>query len=733
MVQLRVDVEAARARAEFNATNRSVRNLGDGLNAAQRQADQLGDELTVATARAEQAVRVFEAAEQAADDAADEMHRLRQQVDALGNAAPQALVEQLRQAEDHLRDMEREEQRLRDAMEDATHEQNRLNRAFDDGGDEVRRITRELALAQVEAARLRRIMDDANRRAANPLRGAQRGLLGFRRQLDNALRLNGNGLRNSLREAWNTMPIELKLAIVGAGVGMATILAGAIGAVLNAALLSVVGLGVLGAVVAVAAKTSSAVRTAFSDTFAPIGDEIAAFARDVAEGPLIKAAEIFGQTWEDIATDVQGAFADVGKHIEPLAAGLAQLVENVMPGLREGLKAAGPVLDELAAALPAIGTAISDMFHDLTRDGGAQGAVKGMRVLAATVIAVFRTIGAVVGWLSRQFNTTTMFVADMLTLLSKIPGIGKLFEGAASSARDFANAGSGTGRSLEETGVAADQTASAMRRQGDATNYAARAAQDLSAKMAHIIDVELGAKDAAIQFEAALDAITESAKENGRSLDIGTEKGRTNASTILDGVRAAEAKRQADIEMAGGVNASAAAVGAANAQYEAMVAKLRAAAYAAGFNKAQVDALIGSLGRIPANIKTTYTIEYRTVGNIPKDQRVGVGNVKGYASGTTSAPAGWAWVGEKGPELMRFKGGEQVLNSMESARAMGARSGTRAASPGTSGGGGSVVGQLTLGGSRGTGLEALFRKWLDDAFASGRIKYKVVNGRVAPV
>lgn len=677
MVQLRVDVEAARARAEFNATSRSARGLADGLNAAQRQADQLGDELTSATARADQAVRVFERAEQAADDAADEMNRLRQQVDALGNAAPQALVEQLRQAEDHLRDMEREEERLRDAMELAVQEQNRLNRAFNDGGDEVRRITRELALAQVEAARLRRIMDDANRRAANPLRGAQRGLLGFRRQVDQALQFNGRGLRDSLREAWSSMPVELKLVIVGAGVGMATILAGSIGGVLNAALLGVVGGGVLAAVVAVAAKTSSAVRTAFSDTFSPIGDEIAAFARDVAEGPLIKAAAIFGQTWEDIATDVQGAFADVGKHIEPLAAGLAGLVENVMPGLREGLKAAGPVLDELAAALPAIGTAISDMFHDLSEDGAAQGAVKGMRVLAATVISVFRTIGVVVGWLSRQFNATSNYIADMLTVLSKLPVVGRLFEHAAESARDFANAGSGVALTLEAGGVAADQTASAMRRQADATKQAASAAQDLSAKMAHIIDVELGAKDAAIQFEAALDAVTESAKQNGRSLDIGTEKGRANASTILDGVRAAEAKRQADIEMAGGVNASAAAVSAANAKYEQQVAQLRAAAYAAGFDKAQVDALIGSLGRIPANIRTVVTTEYRTVGDIPKDQRVG-NKIKGYASGTMSAPAGWAWVGERGPELMRLKGGEQILSAMESARASGARAGITA-------------------------------------------------------
>ena len=37
------------------------------------------------------------------------------------------------------------------------------------------------------------------------------------------------------------------------------------------------------------------------------------------------------------------------------------------------------------------------------------------------------------------------------------------------------------------------------------------------------------------------------------------------------------------------------------------------------------------------------------------------------ASGTQSAVPGWAWVGEDGPELMRFRGGEQVLNARQSA------------------------------------------------------------------
>jgi SLT domain-containing protein len=43
----------------------------------------------------------------------------------------------------------------------------------------------------------------------------------------------------------------------------------------------------------------------------------------------------------------------------------------------------------------------------------------------------------------------------------------------------------------------------------------------------------------------------------------------------------------------------------------------------------------------------------------------------GYATGTSGAARGWAWVGERGPELVRFGGGETVLNHGDSMLAAG--------------------------------------------------------------
>lgn len=49
---------------------------------------------------------------------------------------------------------------------------------------------------------------------------------------------------------------------------------------------------------------------------------------------------------------------------------------------------------------------------------------------------------------------------------------------------------------------------------------------------------------------------------------------------------------------------------------------------------------------------------YGTVNNIPN---LYSGRYQGYANGTSSAAPGWAVVGEKGPELVGFSGGQQVI------------------------------------------------------------------------
>ena len=52
-----------------------------------------------------------------------------------------------------------------------------------------------------------------------------------------------------------------------------------------------------------------------------------------------------------------------------------------------------------------------------------------------------------------------------------------------------------------------------------------------------------------------------------------------------------------------------------------------------------------------------------------------LGDVPGFASGISSAPAGLAVLGERGPELVRFRGGEQVFSAAATGQILGAANG----------------------------------------------------------
>lgn len=71
-----------------------------------------------------------------------------------------------------------------------------------------------------------------------------------------------------------------------------------------------------------------------------------------------------------------------------------------------------------------------------------------------------------------------------------------------------------------------------------------------------------------------------------------------------------------------------------------------------------IGQLSGKKVKMDVDIKTP---DIPSIDDLKRQQRG-----KGYASGTKSAASGYAWVGENGPELVKFNGGEEVLNANQS-------------------------------------------------------------------
>lgn len=115
------------------------------------------------------------------------------------------------------------------------------------------------------------------------------------------------------------------------------------------------------------------------------------------------------------------------------------------------------------------------------------------------------------------------------------------------------------------------------------------------------------------------------------------------------------------------------------------------------------------------NKDVTVSVNVRTVGDARQLVKTGgavrAGNIIGHAAGTPAAPPGWAMVGEKGPELVRFRGGEQVYSNDRSSRMLGGSAGS------------TLVLDVT-GGER--GLASLLKSMI----RNGDIKLTVTNGQI---
>lgn len=80
----------------------------------------------------------------------------------------------------------------------------------------------------------------------------------------------------------------------------------------------------------------------------------------------------------------------------------------------------------------------------------------------------------------------------------------------------------------------------------------------------------------------------------------------------------------------------------------------------------QPDDIFNPVANIVAGIRYIQA-RYGTLTSVPGIKSLASGgNYVGYATGTNSAPPGWAWVGENGPELLKLGGGETILPAPQS-------------------------------------------------------------------
>ena len=157
---------------------------------------------------------------------------------------------------------------------------------------------------------------------------------------------------------------------------------------------------------------------------------------------------------------------------------------------------------------------------------------------------------------------------------------------------------------LAQSGLQTDIAATSQGQLGSAAAMTADEMADQRSEAEKLTDalkalngVAISVAEGEIQFQDSLDQLTETAKENGKSLDVNTEKGRAVKGAFLDAAKAAMEHAQAVADQMGSQEAG-------NAVLATNIGLLRETMARAHFTKEQIDELTGAYAQLPTNAST---------------------------------------------------------------------------------------------------------------------------------
>ncbi|XVU22537.1 hypothetical protein ACQPZJ_35450 [Actinoplanes sp. CA-054009] len=315
---------------------------------------------------------------------------------------------------------------------------------------------------------------------------------------------------------------EVKIALIAVGIVAAAAAAPIIGTVLASGIAAGLGVGVIGAGIALAAKDP----------------KIAASAQEAGamiKGVLTESAQSFVPAVSLAISKVTSLFArikpaltrifDMGSGLlGPLTDGIIAFVENALPGLENAVSHLGPVFEGLRNGASMLGTAVGTFFALISQNSAA---------LKLALEQVFLLISGGIVILGALINALTgTYSALMKVYYATTLQFGKLADFIAEENKAKA--------SQQQMAAAAQGATSALNLQSTAQDRLKTAAQEAKTAIQQLNDLlyasanaEIASRQAARSYQEAVDAATQSVKDNGKNLSENTAKGRAN-NTALD-------------------------------------------------------------------------------------------------------------------------------------------------------------------------------------------------------
>lgn len=548
-------------------------------------------------------------------------------------------------------------------------------------------------------------------------------------------------------------------AIAGALAAAVAVAAPAAGAIAASGLVLAFGAGLAGLGIVFAAK-SKVVQDTWKKTLSGMGAQMTLLSKPF-ESTLVSIAGFAQRTFDKFAPSLEAAFKEIAPTVTRFADTVSKGLEKLQPAVRPLAEAFDAVLDSLGPAIQGAIGRVSDGLIKLSESvkknpDGLADLVDGMGKLADNTLSAIGKLNDFNGLIKDMTGGTSAvdlvfgkanskigeFIGKVKSAIDPLGGLKSAFDALFGSADKTTGAVGLTGDATKYFTQGLDDNAAKAILAGDANKDAAGKVESLAAKfdrqwqatqranqeLFRNSGLLLTLSGSEIAYQQAIDDATESIKQNGKTHDINTEKGRANK-TALDQVSASANAQTEAMRNAGDGNVSAAKHGEEARKNFVKLAEQM------GYTKPQAEAMAKSMIAIPnvsrtakltankkdlekkladaqaelknpnltkerrakltadiANAKSGISTINGMLGNLPKSKTVNitvntyknliettidrglVASGKGVprASGGPSAPKRRYLLGERGPEIAEFggtgTGGPKILSAEQTSR-----------------------------------------------------------------
>jgi hypothetical protein len=365
-----------------------------------------------------------------------------------------------------------------------------------------------------------------------------------------------------------------------------------------------------------------------------------AFASSSFADRFVSGFHVLEQRTGPFFADLSRGFAALDPYVSNLFVRLAEGLNALGPGLSRALASAGPILGTIAKNIPTLLNAINIFFDEISKGGkGATEAIDAIVKGISTMIAGFgfalRAGADMYDFLVQAADKLWSTLARAAEILAPISPAAAAVAGPLRSLATYTH---GVATAFDESKLSSENAAGGFTDLGSTAEIAANKLATLNQQIDDYMGKTLSAQQANLAVAKGWQDLSATLAQNGHAFDANTAAGNANQEALLGQIGKLQQARDAAIAQAGGVNASASAVAAANAEYDAGVAHLADLMRQAGFTTGQVDQLTATMYSIP-NITRTITIN--TIRTLTDVHRVidSMGNVFGGSPYMQSASA----------------------------------------------------------------------------------------------